>query len=93
MSTMKSYDTKTIITGAQLRAARALLRWSADDLSQRTKIGVATIRRGEAIDGQLAMTESNQLAIRRAFEEAGVIFIAGNGEGPGVRLRNKSRAK
>jgi hypothetical protein len=84
---MQSYDAKTIITAAQMRAARALVRWSADDLAERTKIGVATIRRAEATDDQLTMTESNQLAIRRAFEAAGVIFIAENGEGPGVRLR------
>lgn len=76
-----------------MRAARALLRWSADDLADRTKIGVATIRRAEAIDGQLATTESNQLAMRRAFEGAGVIFIDQNGEGPGVRLRKNSPAE
>lgn len=90
---MQSYDRKTTVTGAQMRAARALLRWSADDLAERTKIGVATIRRAEAIDGQLAMTESNQLAIRRAFEDAGVIFIDENGEGFGVRLRKSITAE
>lgn len=80
---------ETIITSAQMRAARALLRWSADDLAECTKIGVATIRRAEGSDGPLAMNESNQLAIRRAFESAGVTFLA-DGEtiagGPGVRL-------
>lgn len=79
-----------------MRAARALLRWSADDLAGRTKIGVATIRRAEGSDGPLAMTESNQLAIRRAFEDAGVAFLA-DGEsldgGPGVRLRKTISAE
>lgn len=90
---MQSYDMKIIITGAQLRAARALLRWSAESLAEKTKIGVATIRRAETADGQLAMTEGNQLAIRRALEAAGVIFIAENGEGPGVRLRKNLTAE
>jgi ribosome-binding protein aMBF1 (putative translation factor) len=89
---MQSYDLKAIIIGAQVRAARALLRWSAEDLAAKTKIGVATIRRAETTDGQLSTTESNQLAIRRAFEDAGVIFIDENGEGPGVRLRKNASA-
>jgi hypothetical protein len=80
---------KTTITGAQMRAARALLRWSADDLAGRTQIGIATIRRAEATDGQLAMTASNQLAIRRTLETAGILFIEENGEGPGARLKKE----
>lgn len=70
-----------------MRAARALVRWSADDLARATKIGVATIRRAEGADGQIAMTEGNQLAIRRALEDAGVEFIPENGGGAGVRLK------
>jgi hypothetical protein len=33
------------------------------------------------------------LAIRHALELAGVEFIDENGVGPGVRLRNRQRAK
>ena len=39
------------ITGSQIRAARALLRWRAEDLANEAKIGVATVRRAEAKDG------------------------------------------
>ncbi len=35
------------------------------------------------------MTEANSDAIRRALETAGVEFIAENGGGPGVRLKEK----
>ena len=35
------------------------------------------------------MTSANDLAIRRAFEVAGVIFIDENGDGPGVRLKER----
>ena len=35
------------------------------------------------------LSENNLTAIRTALEEAGVIFINENGEGPGVRLRKK----
>jgi transcriptional regulator with XRE-family HTH domain len=75
------------ITTAQLRAARALLRWSAEDLATAAGVSLVTIRRAEPKDGMLAMIPANAAAVRRALEEAGVIFIAENGEGAGVRLR------
>ncbi len=86
---MKSDDTKKI-TGAQLRAGRALLRWSADDLAGKSGVGLATIRRAELIDGETKMTTPNGAAVRAALESAGVEFIAENGGGAGVRLRKAS---
>jgi hypothetical protein len=80
------------ISSAQLRAARALLRWSALDLAKNSKIGVATIRRVEVLDGDIPVTPANELAIRRALEAAGVEFIDENGGGAGVRLR-KGKSK
>ena len=87
MVNKKSYDLKKI-TGAQIRAARALLGWTAADLAREAMLGVATIRRAELLDGPVNMTLSNLSAILRTFESAGVDFIATNGGGPGVRLRN-----
>lgn len=82
-----------MITSAQLRAARALLRWSAEDLAARAKIGVATIRRAEATDGPLvSMTAANQQAVQNALEGAGVIFVPSNGQAEGVRLRKEFEA-
>ena len=78
------------ISGAQMRAARALLRWTALDLATAAKVGVATIRRVEVIDGEISATAANQAAIRRALENAGVVFIDENGGGAGVRLRKPS---
>jgi hypothetical protein len=75
------------ISGAQMRAARALLRWSALDLAKASKVGVATIRRVEVLDGEISATAANQAALRRALEHAGVEFIDENGGGAGVRLR------
>jgi ribosome-binding protein aMBF1 (putative translation factor) len=79
------------ITGSQIRAARALLRWSAEDLATHSRIGVATIRRAEVQDGPVSMTRANVAAIRQAFETAGVQLIPENGGGPGVRLRRPNR--
>ena len=81
------------ISSAQLRAARALLRWSALDLAKASKVGVATIRRVEIIDGDIPVTPANELAIRRALEAAGVEFIDENAGGPGVRLRTSAKEK
>jgi transcriptional regulator with XRE-family HTH domain len=79
------------LTSAQLRAARSLIRWSAEDLARETALSVATIRRAELSDGKTSMTAANDLAVRRALELAGVEFIDENGGGPGVRLRQIQR--
>ena len=75
------------LTSAQIRAARALLRWSADDLAKQSRVSVATIRRAELAPADTSMTAPNDLVVRRALEAAGVEFIDENGGGPGVRLR------
>jgi len=75
-----------------MRAARALLRWSALDLARASKVGVATIRRVEVIDGEIPVTAPNEAAIRQAFESAGIEFIEENGTGEGVRFRKPRRA-
>jgi len=51
------------------------------------KLGVATIRRSEAADGEPLVTMGRAIAIRYTLERAGVIFVEENGTGPGVRLR------
>jgi transcriptional regulator with XRE-family HTH domain len=81
------------LTSAQIRAARALVRWSAEDLAQQSMLSVATIRRAELAKGETAMTAANDLAVRRALEAAGVVFIDENGGGPGVRLKQRSSPK
>jgi len=39
------------------------------------------------------MTAANNLAVRRALEAAGVVFIEENGGGAGVRFRHRSSSK
>jgi transcriptional regulator with XRE-family HTH domain len=82
---------KPSLTSAQIRAARSLLRWTADDLAAASALSVATIRRAELKEIETALTTANDLAIRRAFEAAGVEFIDENGGGPGVRLRRRQQ--
>jgi len=75
------------LTSAQIRAARALIRWSAEDLARHSTVSVTTIRRAELKASATVLTRANDQAIRRALENAGVEFIDAEGGGPGVRLR------
>ena len=81
------------ISSAQIRAARALLKWSAQDLASASALGVNTIRRAEVAEEEIALTAANSLAVRNALETAGVEFIDENGGGPGVRLKKSTKGK
>jgi transcriptional regulator with XRE-family HTH domain len=77
------------LTSAQIRAARALIRWSAEELAKAAEIGVSTIRRAELEPSETKLTRVNDQAIRRTLEAAGILFIdAEFGVGPGVRLKS-----
>ena len=89
----KSSPVRTPLTGAQIRAGRALIRWSAEDLARSSAVGLTTIRRAELTETQTSLTAANDLAIRHALEIAGVEFIAENGGGPGVRVRKRDPTK
>jgi hypothetical protein len=88
-----SQDQKKTLTSAQIRAARALIKWTAEDLSRQSAVSLRTIRRAELAQRETSMTMPNDLAVRRALETAGVEFIDENGGGPGVRLRKRQRTK
>ena len=78
---------KNLITSEQIRAGRALIKWSADELALSAGIGVATIRRFESVagvpSGQLRVLE----LLKKALENAGVEFIGTPDDRPGVRLK------
>lgn len=72
----------------QIRAARALLGWSQDDLARAATIGVATLRRLEGAKGKIRGTAETIWKIQMALEQGGVEFIEGDDtKGPGVRLK------
>ena len=75
------------MTPAQCRAARGLVDMSQADLAKAANVGNSTVRNFEA--GRSTPVANNLDAIRSALEAAGVIFIAENGDGPGVRLRKE----
>jgi predicted transcriptional regulator len=71
----------------QVKAARALLAWSQEELAARSGVSIPTIKRLESSDGEIGGRLDTGAKIVAALEAAGVIFVKENGEGPGVRLR------
>ena len=80
-----------MLSGLQIRAARALLRWTAEDLAQKSTVGVATIRRFELHDGLTQGNASTLNNLKRTLEEVGIEFIGTPDDAPGVRLHLKPK--
>jgi transcriptional regulator with XRE-family HTH domain len=72
------------ILPSQMRAARALIGWTREDLANASSVTVRHLARIEV--GEIAPRARTLAAIRAALEAAGVEFT--NGEQPGVRLRS-----
>lgn len=85
----RQHDSR-MITGPQIRAARALLGWSAAELAERAGLSYPTVQRAESVEDVPAMKTQNLLALQRALEGAGIAFLdAGQNRdgGAGVRFR------
>ena len=77
------------MTPEQCRAARALLDWSQEDLAERSRVAARTVRYFEK--DMREPIPANLAALQSALERAGVVFIAEDGGGPGVRLKRKAK--
>jgi len=75
-----------LITSEQIRAARQLIRVTADELARESGVGVATIRRFELMAGVPSGNARSVEAIQAALELLGVEFIGTPEDRPGVRL-------
>ena len=80
-----------MIGGAQIRAARGLISWSAEVLAERVGVTRQTIQRLEQHDGVPPSRSQTLEEIQRAFEAAGVEFTGTPDEKPGVRLAHPLR--
>ena len=81
-----------MITSAQIRAARSLVGLSQSQVADATGLSIPTIKRAESESGLRASAAAVE-AIRAALQTAGVIFLAEDGEGVGVRLRKSTAAE
>jgi hypothetical protein len=78
------------ITGSQLRAARALVRWNVDDLAESSRVAPDMIVQAEAEDGPVPVTAADARALCMALKKAGVEFIPEDSAGVGVRFAKRS---
>jgi transcriptional regulator with XRE-family HTH domain len=74
-----------MITAGQIRAARAALRWSVQQLADKSGVSIQTIKRFEAVEGIPQSRTHTLLQIKGALETAGIEFIGSAEDGPGIR--------
>ncbi|RTE90349.1 MULTISPECIES: helix-turn-helix transcriptional regulator [Bradyrhizobium] len=81
-----------MITAAQLRAARALLRIDQRELAQRCSLSLPTIQRMEASEGVIRGNVDSLVKLVEALSVAGIELIAegavSSAGGRGVRLKS-----
>lgn len=80
-----------MITGAQLRAARALIGIDQRELAQRSSLSVPTIQRMESSDGVVRSNVDSLMKLIDALAASGIELInegdLSSGGGRGVRLK------
>jgi transcriptional regulator with XRE-family HTH domain len=87
-------------TGAQIRAARAFLRWTIADLAKEAGVGISTVQEVEKVDGEPRVastlqwrTDARDEAVAKivaALEAAGITFLSETPNGVGLRGRIES---
>jgi len=75
------------VSTRQIKAARALVGWSQENLTAAAGVSLPTLKRVEAVDGPLGGSADTRAKLIAALSRAGVIFIDENDQGAGVRLR------
>jgi len=76
-----------MLTGMQIRSARAALRLSVEQLAAMSGVSARTIKRMEVEDGVPQSNRPNIEAVLVALQTAGIEFIGTPHDGPGIRLR------
>jgi transcriptional regulator with XRE-family HTH domain len=81
-----------MITGPQMRAARALLGIDQRELAQRSSLSLPTIQRMESSDGVIRGNVDSLMKLVDALAAGGIELIgegaASHGGGRGVRLKS-----
>lgn len=78
-----------MITSAQIRAARALLKWSGKELAEKSGIGFSTLMKMESDPGVPNSNFKTFEAIKNTLESEGIEFIGSPNDAPGVRLHKR----
>jgi len=76
-----------LVTGTKIRAARAIVGWSVEQLAAISKVRKGAIRGIEAVDGHIGSHKSDLTAIQQALSKEGAEFTFSSDGKPGVRPR------
>ena len=80
-----------MVCSEQIKAARALLGWSAGELAKRSGVGATTLRRYEMLGGIPQGNINVLLKIQKTLEAAGICFTGDPLVNPGVTLNLEIR--
>ena len=80
----KRYYSKRMLTPLLSRLGRTALNWTVRDLAEKAGVAASTVNRFEL--GKADPNTVTKRALQATLEAAGVVFIAENGGGAGVRL-------
>lgn len=80
-------EKREMIEPALMRAARAALDWTKEELATKAGVSLSTVRRMEGVSDNSVRPRQIE-AVRRAFEMAGVGFIKGPGPQSSLTIRN-----
>jgi transcriptional regulator with XRE-family HTH domain len=81
------------VTGYQIRAGRGALNWSVRELASRAGVGTATLVRYEENEGVPKSRKENLQNIVSVLETAGIEFIGGLDDAPGIRIHKAESTK
>ena len=81
----------SVLTGFQIRAARAGLKITARELAERSGVSLPTIHRFEAVDGVPPSRSSTLLEVKAALEAAGIAFTGTPTDQPGIQFVHASK--
>jgi len=76
-----------LITSDQIRAARALLRWTGAELAKKSGVAFSTLMRLESGNGVPGAQVKTLDAIKKTFESAGIEFLGTPESGAGIRWK------
>ncbi len=81
-----------MVKSIQLRAARALLGWTAKDLAERAHVHLSTVQRMERCHGPVRGNVTSHDAVVDALHDSGIVFVSDNGR-VGVLLNEGNDAQ
>lgn len=65
-----------MITGRQIREARALLLWPVSRLADLARVSIGILTRAEANEGEAPLSSAHEARIRGVLERAGVEILS-----------------